>query len=348
MRVEDVSFSTPVFLDHPPGWQSPSDVFASFTLAWALEVRERMRLSPHAPFAQGVRDRLPRQYRFDTLGELITSSGPTSAIGRLTTLCGAWQLFDLMNQKWQIREDDFHQYSELLAFVTGRSDRPSLFRDLGGNLSRCLLAVRVRRAFSDRDELDQSEEWFVTGDPRLVSGDLLNKSINFNFHPTAQDRAGRNDSPVMSLMLMHGPISVPVYTAFDNPFDNEFPMSIWSMARVTVDEVGPDRIIALHGDRLESLSDLLIRGGEKALRAQQEMSPRDFQRFNFWPGFRVSTDAMGSSTLPLASSPQASTNPVGTTSGPASWSAETWILAFGAVYAVVAVIVALASVRGQK
>ena len=141
MRTWDVDFSTPIFLDHPPGWQSPSDVFANFTLAWALELRERMRLSPYSPFAQGVRDQLPIEYRFDTLGEFITSNAPTSALGRLTTLCGAWQLFDLMNRSWQIREDDFSQYSDLLAFVTGGSDRPSLFGDLSGNLSRCLLAV---------------------------------------------------------------------------------------------------------------------------------------------------------------------------------------------------------------
>lgn len=93
MRMAEVDFSSPVFTDHPPGWQTPSDLVAGFTLAWALELKERMRLSPYAPFAEGVRDRLPADYRFDTLGRLMQlwpgASGADFGrhpLARLTTL----------------------------------------------------------------------------------------------------------------------------------------------------------------------------------------------------------------------------------------------------------------------
>lgn len=267
MRMAEVDFSLPVFTDHPPGWQTPSDLVAGFTLAWALELKERLRLSPFAPFGEGVRDQLPAEYRFDTLGRLIQlwpgASGADfgrSPVIRLTTLCGAWQLFDLMNQSWRIEPHDFAQFGNVLAFVTGGIERPSLYRDLSANLSKCLLAVRVRRAFSEEDELDLTEEWFLTGNHDLTfEDDRGNDSLLFHF-------TGMNQVPL-------------------GLFNHEFAETVWSTARVTVEQIGPDRVIALHSNRIDSLLDLLARGGEKATKAQQEMSWIQFRSFDIWPGW---------------------------------------------------------------
>lgn len=268
MRMETVEFSAPVFEDHPPGWQRPTDIVEGFNLAWALELKERMRVSPFAPFAEGVRDLLPDAYKFDTLGRLMHlwpgatgSDFGESPLIRLTTLCGTWQLFDLMNQAWRIAPFDYARYAEVLAFVTGGSERPSLYKDLSANLSKCLLAVRLRREFTQQDELDLSEEWFLTGDQEHTFKDSRgNDSLLFHF----------NNFQSIPLGL----------------FEHEFVETVWATARVTVDRLGPDRVIMLHKDRLDSLLDLLERGAQKAKTAQHQMSPRQFRfLFDFWPGW---------------------------------------------------------------
>lgn len=267
MKMNEVNFSSPVFADHPTGWKTPSDLVAGFTLAWALELKERMRLSPHAPFAPGVTDQLPARYRFDTLGRLIDlGPGATGAtfgqnpVARLTTLCGAWQLFDLMKQSWKIRPRDFDQFATLLSFVTGGSERPSLFQGESANISKCLLAVRVRRESMQMDELDLTEQWFLTGDDELTFNDERgNDSLLFHFS---------------------GMETVPLAL-----FSHAFVAAIWSTARVTVSRVGPDRVVAMHSNRVDSLTDLLERGGEKALRASQELTAMQFRWFDNWPGW---------------------------------------------------------------
>ncbi|WP_166139829.1 hypothetical protein [Nocardioides ochotonae] len=267
-RKAEGIFDSPVFSDHPSGWQTPSDLVAGFTLAWALELKERMRLSPHAPSAPGVIDHLPPRYRYDTLGRLIDlGPGATGAsfgvhpVVRLTTICGAWQLFDLMNRGWRIRANDFEQFADLLAFVTGGQDRPSLYKGESADISKCILAVRVRRASMQTDELDLAEQWFFSGDDELTFRDPGgNDSLQFHF----------SGMDVVPLAL----------------FSHQFVAAIWSTARVTVEQLGPDRVIALRGgDRLDSLLDLLDRGGAKAQQAQQELAPMEFQRFDNWPGW---------------------------------------------------------------
>jgi hypothetical protein len=266
MRMSDVDLVSPVFRDHPAGWQSPSDVVAGFTLAWALELKERMRLSPFAPFADGVRDRLPDRYRYDSLGKLIDlgpgASGAdfgSNPVARLVTLCGAWELFELLNDGWRLRPNDFAQFGTTLAFVTGGTDRPSLYQDLSANLSKCLLAVRIRRAYSTEDELDLSEQWFVTGDEDLIFRD-----------PRGHD----------SLLFHFGGEPIPL-----GLFAHEFLETVWSTARVFVERLGPDHVINLHRDRVDPLIDLLARGGEKGAEAQKSMNPIRFRYFNYWPGW---------------------------------------------------------------
>lgn len=267
MKMGEVNFSSPVFTDHPTGWQTPSDLVAGFTLAWALELKERMSLSPHAPFGPGVTERLPARYRYDTLGRLIDlGPGATGAtfggnpVVRLTTLCGAWELFELMNQTWRIRPNDFDQFANLLSFVTGGPDRPSLYQDESADISKCLLAVRVRRASMEMDELDLAEQWFLTGDDELTFNDARgNDSLQFHF-------SGMHIVPL------------PL-------FSHQFVSAIWSTARVTVNQLGPDRVIALHSDRVDSLTDLLERGGKKARTAQLELPPMQFRYFDNWPGW---------------------------------------------------------------
>lgn len=69
---------------------------------------------------------------------------PCSAQKVVTALCGAWRLFDLLHQDWRLQPRDFGQLAEVMAFVTGGRDRPSLYRDLPANLAKCLLAIRAR------------------------------------------------------------------------------------------------------------------------------------------------------------------------------------------------------------
>lgn len=224
-------------------------------------------MSPHAPSAPGVIDRLPPRYRYDTLGRLIDlGPGATGAsfglnpIVRLTTICGAWQLFDLMNQDWRIRANDFGQFADLLAFVTGGQDRPSLYKGESADISKCLLAVPVRRASMQTDELDLAEQWFFSGDEGLTFRDSRgNDSLQFHF----------SGMDVVPLAL----------------FSHQFVAAIWSTARVTVEQLGPDQVMASHSDRLDSLLDLLDRGGAKAEHAQQELTPMEFRWFDNWPGW---------------------------------------------------------------
>lgn len=262
--MTEVNFGSPIFTDHPTGWQTPADLVAGFTLAWALELKERMRLSPHAPSAPAVTDRLPAQFRFDTLGRLI-DLGPAAGssqdpVVRLTTLCGAWGLFDLMNQSWKLRPNDFGQFANVLSLVTGGRERQSLYRDESADISKCLIAVRVRRAFQQEDELDLAEQWFITGDDDLTFKDPSgNDSLQFHF--SGMDRV---------------PLGL---------FSHQFVASIWSTARVTVNQLGPDRVIEQNRGRIDSLTDLLVRGGDKALKAQRELTPMQFRWFNNWPGW---------------------------------------------------------------
>lgn len=267
MEMADMDFGSPVFVDHPIGWQTPSDLVAGFTLAWALELKERMRLSPNAPSAPGVIELLPARYRYDTLGKLIElPPGATGAtfgrnpLVRLTTLCGAWQLFDLMNEGWKIRPNDFDQFANLLSYVTGGSERPSLYQDESADISKCLVAVRIRRASMRTDELDLAEQWFVNGNGDLTFKDSRgNDSLQFHF-------SGMNTVPLAL-------------------FSHQFVSAIWSTARVTVNQLSPDRVIDLHSDRVDSLTELLDRGGEKARRAERELSPMQFRYFDNWPGW---------------------------------------------------------------
>lgn len=265
--MSEVDFSSPIFLGHPIGWQSPADLVAGFTLAWALELRERLWLSPHDPEAPGVTNRLSARYRFDTLGRLIML-GPGAngwhfgsfPVVRLTTLCGAWQLFDLMNESWQLRPHDHYQFGDVLSYVTGGLDRPSLFGERIADISKCLLAVRARRVMHATDELDPAEQWFVTGDKDLTFRDERgHDELLFHFHNL-------------------GVVPVELYT-------DQFVNAIWSTAQVTVDRLGPDRVIARHSDRIEFLTDLLERGGEKARQAEQTLNPMQFHFFNYWPGW---------------------------------------------------------------
>ncbi|PUA78947.1 hypothetical protein C7S10_21690 [Nocardioides currus] len=212
-------------------------------------------------------ERLPVRYRYDTLGGLIDlgpmATGATfgrSPVVRLTALCGAWELFEHMNRTWRIRPNDFDQFSNLLSFVTGGLDRPSLYRDESADISKCLLAVRVRRSSMQMDELDLAEQWFLTGDDDL----------------TFQDARG-NDSLQFHFSGMHI-VPLPL-------FSHQFVSAIWSTARVTVNQLGPDRVISMHSERVDSLTDLLDRGGEKARAAERELTPMQFQHFNNWPGW---------------------------------------------------------------
>lgn len=267
MQMTDVDLDAPLFDSHPAGWQSPNEIASGFALAWALELRERQRLTPQYPEADWVQEHLPARFRYDTLGQLIRLWPGTDAatfrnapVVRLTALAGTWTLFDILNREWQIRPDDFHQFAGLLAYVTGDRSRPSLYGDLRADISKCLLAVRVRRAAQGLEELDLTEQWFVNGDEELTFDDQQgNTSLLFHF----------DNSTTIPLAI----------------FAHAFPESIWSTARVTVDRLGPENVISENRGRVDSLIELLERGAAAAERAKQEMPRIRWQQYNYWPGW---------------------------------------------------------------
>ncbi len=266
MQMSEVDLLSPQFADHPPGWQSAADIFEAFTLAWALELKERNRRSPGNPMAPGLVETLPVMYGHDTLGHLITLSPGSDAasfarapVARLTVLRAAWSLFDHLNGRWQLQPQDFSKMASAMAYVTGGSDRQSAYGSKSATYGKCLLAVRVRRAFQQESELDLTEEWFVTGDQELTFTD-----------------ARGNDS----LLFHFGPQPIPI-----GIFAHEFVDSVWSTAQVLVDELGADWVISRYRHRLDELLDILTRGGEEAERARRWMSPAEFRYRNGWPGW---------------------------------------------------------------
>lgn len=268
--MADVDLHAPLFTDHPAGWQSPEELFDGFALAWALELRERRKISPIDPFGNHVQHQLPVQYRYDTLGELLKLNPLVQAAGgilgrssvtRLMALCGAWRLFETMNKQWQLQPRNFEQYGETLKLVTGGLEMPnSLFQEKSARLAKCLLAIRVRRAFSQQEELDLAEEWFVSGDPELTFRDSRGyDSLLFHF--------GLSD------------VDLPL-------IPRDFSECVWDTASVLVDQLGPDKVIVSNLHRMDELYELLTRGGRRAEAAQREMSPVQLRGWDGWPGWQ--------------------------------------------------------------
>ncbi|WP_417512501.1 hypothetical protein [Microbacterium sp.] len=267
MQMTEVALEDPVFSSHPLGWRSPAEVASGFALAWALELVERQRLAPGSPESDWAHELLPPRFRYDTLGQLIrlpvsanASTYRRNSIVRLTALAGTWNLFDILNRSWRIEANNSRQFGDLLAYVTGNTDRPSLFGGLSADISKCLLAIRVRRGFQGLEELDLAEQWFVTGDEDL----------------TFQDHRDN------TALLFHFTATTPIPLAL---FSHTFTQTIWSSARLTVKQLGPERVIAENKDRVDLLLDLLQRGAANAERARREMSRPGWLEFNHWPGW---------------------------------------------------------------
>lgn len=265
MQMHEVDLSFPVFESHPPGWRSPAELASGFALAWALEMVERERLAPPGKAAEFPGKYLPDRFQWDSLGQLVKLDSPARAIDfkhaphvRLTALAGTWNLFDILNRRWQIREGDMMQFSELLAYVTADTTRLSLYGRLEASISKCLLAVRLRRAYQGQQSLDLSEQWFITGDEDL----------------TVPDWSG---APQL-LFRFGGEVPLTILA-------QDVVTTIWATARLTVDRLGPRRVIYDNQDRVEALLDILDRGAARAVQARQEMTQLEWMGFNYWPGW---------------------------------------------------------------
>lgn len=259
MEMGEVDFSRSIFRENPEGWTSANDLANGFLLAWALEVRARRRIDPSNPFGSHVLELLPPAFRYDTLGQLIqmprfTSVPGLSMPGRLTTLCIVWRLFDEFNQQWQLRPRDYVQFGNVLAFVTGGTERRSLFGDLSADMAKCLLSDRVSRAHDSNQALSQGEEWFATGDREfLIDGEVLPFVIGGNL--------------------------IRLYAVPEN-----FVQSVWAAARVLVEKNSPEHYISTLGHQLPTLLDVLERG---AVLAEQRklLPPVQAWEFDPWPGW---------------------------------------------------------------
>jgi hypothetical protein len=253
-----------MFTDHPPGWRSPLDLAEGFLLAWALEKAERLRVDGRNPMAPHVRQSLPPKFRIDTLGELVRLEPARSygraatQVGRLTTLCLVWTLFDELDSRWRLEPGNFGQFSEALSFTTGGTDRRSLFGDGSADVAKCLLSDRITNRYSDRETLTPAEDWFVNGDPSILG----------------LSRGGHQSIP-----FVVGGQSVPVVVN-----RNICDSSIWCVAQVLIDMGSTAAYIERYGHRKEAVLELLEKGAVLAER-RRGLPPGDTQSFRVWPGW---------------------------------------------------------------
>lgn len=265
MKADEVDFGSTIFHENPEGWQSPRDLAEGYLVAWALELRERRRLAPSEPFAPYVFAQLPPEFRFDTFGELVrvAPGAPASAVGentraRLVTLDLAWRLFDDLNYDLRLRQGDREQYAEVLSYVTGGTDRDSLFRDLSADWAKCLVADRVQRAYEGTDILTSGEEWFATGNAHLVGN-----------HPQGSE----------AIPFLIGGHMIPMI-----PLDDGFALSAWAAARVLVERNSEEAYLAHYGHRIPTVLDVLERGA-KLGEQRKTLPPAQAWRFDVWPGW---------------------------------------------------------------
>lgn len=257
----EVNFSVEMFPRHPMGWRSPADLADGFVLAWALEEKERRRLDPMNPYGAYATSQLPHRFRWDTLGQLLrlrpgASDASSTSLGRLTSLCMAWRLFDQLNSQWRLSPGDFDKYSAALAFVTAASyESRALFQGQDGNVARCLLSDRVTRAHGGTSILTESEEWFVNGEPTFLEGG------SYGFWSIPFAIGGQY-------------VKVPMTS-------DEFSNSVWSMARVLVQLNTSDYYIA----EFNSRTDMLLRILEKGASHVDRSPDRQGWVFQSWPGW---------------------------------------------------------------
>lgn len=269
MRIDDVDFESQLFPGHPAGWRSPADLAEGFLVAWSLEVRERRRIAPYDPFASHVFAQLPPAFRFDTLGELVRvkPGTPASAVGRnrralLTTLLLAWRVFDDLDSNFRLRQGDQALYANLLSFVTGGTERESLFRDLSADWAKCLLADRLQRAYEGTEALTSGEEWFATGDVELVG-----------YHPRGAE----------AIPFLIGGNLVPMI-----PVDDGFVLSAWAAVRVLVEQNSEEFYLAKYNHRVPMVIDLLERGAKRG-ELRKMLPPAQAWGFDPWPGWTTDT-----------------------------------------------------------
>lgn len=240
------------------------DLVESFLLAWALEKEERIRIDSSNPMAPHVLHSLPAEFQTDTLGELVRlepalSYGRTATqVGRLTTLCIVWTLFDELNSRWRLEPGNFGQFGEALSFATGGTDRRSLFGDGSADVAKCLLSDRITNRYSDSETLSAAEEWFVNGDP---SGLVM-------------ARGGHQSIP-----FVVGGQSVPIVIN-----QNIFDSSVWSIAQVLVDLNTVETYVERYGHRREAVLELLEKGAVLAER-RRSLPPVEAWGFQVWPGW---------------------------------------------------------------
>jgi len=156
----------------------------------------------------------------------------------------------------------------LLEYVTGGTERPSVYNDLSASYAKCLLAVRLRRRMyplhEESQELDLSEKWFLTGDDELTYPHQGYRALQFHF--------SRYGGP--------GPIIVT---------PKQFVESIWANARVVVELLGAPAVLATHADKVEKVRDLLERGGARAAAGAGLPPSQQTWLTNGWPGWTSDT-----------------------------------------------------------
>ena len=215
-------------------------------------------MAPH------VRQSLPPRFRIDTLGELVRlepalSYGRTATkVGRLTTLCMVWTLFDELDSRWRLEPGNFGQFGEALSFATGGTDRRSLFGHGSADVAKCLLSDRITNRYSNSETLTAAEDWFVNGDPSILG----------------LSRGGHQSIP-----FAVGGQSVPVVIG-----RSIFDSSVWCVAQVLVDMSSSETYIERYGYRKEAVLELLEKGAVLAEK-QTSLPPADNRNFRVWPGW---------------------------------------------------------------
>ena len=86
MIAADVDFDELIFPEFPDEWQSASNLVEGMLLVAALELQKRRGINPWDPFADGVHERLPPQYRYDPFRSLLAFNSRGEFYGRLPLL----------------------------------------------------------------------------------------------------------------------------------------------------------------------------------------------------------------------------------------------------------------------
>lgn len=264
MRAKEVRFDEVTFADIPLGWQRPSDLIEGFLLVAAMEMEERRRISPAAPFDKSVHPLLADRFRYDPFAGLLAfggltdektsrpitdgGAGPAEAkramargeyLSRLPLLQLVWMYIDVVRE--QVGGMDFMGVLQHLEGVTLGKEGTILF------------VTGLDRQMHRGDELTPTELSFIEGRP-ISMPDYLHRLM--------------------------GPTSGPSPIA---PSGSLRVNDIWNVCFRLIENSDASTFIQEFSDRADAVQDILDRGAALGRAGAR----------NLWPGWSTDIPAPG-------------------------------------------------------